>query len=110
QRDAGGVRTDARAGHAHHRAWFYGAWGWGGHGGPAADRRDDDLQLCAPGARSDRERRGQDALHVGRAIPRPPGDSWSGRLGAPTWRTTFAGAGIVVLPRSGIKGGHALDT
>ena len=68
------------------------------------------FNFAHPGARPDRERRGQDALHVGGAIPRPPGDSWSRRRRAPACRTTFAGAGIVVLPRSGIEGGHALDT
>ena len=41
----------------------------------APDRRDDDVQLRAPGARPDRQPRGQVPLHVGRPDPLPHGDA-----------------------------------
>ena len=106
---APGVRRVARARHADRRGGDRRRRGRRRLRRHAPDRRDDDVQLLAPGARPDRQPRGQVPLHVGRPDPLPHGDARAlGRRGA-GGGPALAGVRELVRPHPRPGRGDALD-
>jgi len=72
------------------------------HGGPAPHHRDDDVELLSGGHRPDRQRRAEDALHVGRPVQDPM--VFRDRAGRPPARgAALPVAGGVVASVPGLK-------
>ena len=82
-----------------------------GHGGAATDHRVHDVELRAPRSRPGGERRGQDALHVGRPVQHPDGVPRPERRGAAARRAAQPGVGKLAGTHPGPEGrgpGHAV--
>ncbi len=101
--------AEARHRHADHRGGLRRRRRRRGDGRPAPDHRDDDLELLDAGDGPDRQRRREDALHVGRPVQDPDRRPRARRRGAPAGGAALAVARVVVRARAGAEGRGALD-
>ena len=108
-RPAPGVRREARHRHADHRGGVRRRRRRRRDGRPAPDHRDDDLELLDAGHGPDRQRRRQDALHVGRPVQDPDRRARPGRRGAPAGGAALAVARVLVRARARPEGGRPVD-